>query len=83
MLVILVRSDRVRRACYLRSNICFNMKTCPSSNMENIFIDLFFPETKPISICKSLNQIRFSEQTIAEFEWLDLMVNTIFLNIVI
>ena len=43
----IVWNDRNRNgggvACYIRNNICFN-------NTENIFIDLLFPKTKPISI---------------------------------
>ena len=33
-------------ACYIRSNICYNMQTCISGNTENIFIDFLFPKTK-------------------------------------
>ena len=47
-------SDRNKKgggnACYIRINICFNLKTCLSNNIENIFIDLLFPKTKPISV---------------------------------
>ena len=50
----IVRNDRNRNgggvACYIRNNICFNRKTCISENIENIFIDLLFPKTKPISV---------------------------------
>ena len=55
--------------------ICFNLKTCLSNNIENIFIDLLFPKTKPITvgvIHKPPNQTRFLEQIITEFETLDL-----------
>lgn len=40
----------------------------------SIFIDLFFPRTKPISIvilCEPPNQLRFLEQIITEFEELN------------
>ena len=37
-------------ACYIRNNICFNLKICLSNNIDNIFIDLLFPKTKPIMI---------------------------------
>ena len=76
---IIVQNDRNRNgggvACYIRNNICFNLKTCISNNIENIFIDLLFPKTKPITIgviYKPLNQTRFLEQIITEFETLDL-----------
>ena len=50
----IVRNDRNRNgggvACYIRNNICFNKKTCISGNIENIFIDILFAKTKPISV---------------------------------
>ena len=50
----IVRNDRNRKgggvACYIRSNICYSRKICLSDNLENIFIDLLFPKTKPISV---------------------------------
>ena len=75
----IVRNDRNRNgggvACYIRNNICFNRKACMSDNIENIFIDLLFPKTKPISvgiIYKPPSQTQFLEQMITEFEALDL-----------
>ena len=80
----IAQSDRDRKgggvACYIRSNnirsnICFNLKTCFSNNIENIFIDLLSPKTKPITvgiIYKFPNQTRLLEQIITEFETLDL-----------
>ena len=62
-------------ACYIKNNICFNRKTCISYDIENIFIDLLFPKTKPISvgiIYKPPSQMQFLQQMIAEFEALDL-----------
>ena len=59
----------------LEAIFCFNLKTCLSNNIENIFIDLLFPKTKPITvgvIYKPPNQTRFLEQIITEFETLDL-----------
>ena len=69
--------NRINRgvACYIRNNICFNRKACTSDNVENIFIDILFPKTKPISvgiIYKSPSQTQFLEQIITEFEALDL-----------
>ena len=46
-----------------------------SGNLENIFIDLLFPKTKPLSagiIYNPLSQIQFLEQMITEFEALNL-----------
>ena len=59
----------------LRTTICFNLKTCLSNNIENIFIDLLFPKTRSITIgviYKPPNQTRCLEQIITEFETLDL-----------
>ena len=74
-----VRNDRNRKGgsvpCYIRSNICYSRKTCLSDNLENTFIDLLFPNTKPISVgifYKPPSQTRFLEQIITEFESLAL-----------
>ena len=76
----IVRNDRNRKgrgvACYIRSNICYSRKTCLSDNLENIFIDLLFPKTKPFCILgifyKPPSQTLFLEQMIIEFESLEL-----------
>ena len=75
----IVRNDRNRKgggvACYIRSNISYSRKTCLSDNLENIFFDLLFPRTKPISVgifYKPPSQKRFLEQIITEFESLEL-----------
>ena len=75
----IVRNDRTRKgggvASYIRSSICYTRKTCLSNNLENIFIDLLFPKTKPISIdifYKPPSQTRFLEQVITKFESLEL-----------
>ena len=50
----LVRSDRNRHgggvACYIRSDISFNVRGDFSSEIENIFFDILLPKTKPILI---------------------------------
>ena len=50
----IVRKDKNRHGggvtCYIRKNIFFNRKACVSDNTENIFTDLLFPKTKPISV---------------------------------
>ena len=50
----LVRSDRNRHgggvACYIRSNISFSVRGDFSSEIENIFLDILLPKTKPILI---------------------------------
>ena len=50
----LVRSDQNRHgggvACYIRSDISFNVRGDFSSEIENIFLDILLPKTKPILI---------------------------------
>ena len=50
----LVRSDRNRHgggvACYICSDISFNVRGDFSSEIENIFLDILLPKTKPILI---------------------------------
>ena len=58
-------------SCYIRNNICFNRKTCISDIIENIFINLLFPKTKPTSIgiiYQPPSQSQFLQQMITEFE---------------
>ena len=75
----IVRNDRNRKgggaACYIRSNICYSRKTCLSDNLENTFINLLFPKTKPISVgifYKPPIQARFLGQIVTKFESLEL-----------
>ena len=50
----LVRSDWNRHgggvACYIHSDISFNVRGDFSSEIENIFLDILLPKTKPILI---------------------------------
>ena len=50
----LVRSDRNRHgggvACYIRNDISFSVRGNFSSEIENIFLDILLPKTKPILI---------------------------------
>ena len=49
-----VRSDQNRHgggvACYIRSDISFSIRGDLSSEIENIFLDILLPKTKPILI---------------------------------
>ena len=49
-----LRSDRTRQGggviCYIRNDISFNKIDLKSENIEHIFIDIFLPKTKPITI---------------------------------
>ena len=49
-----LRSDRNKHGggvvCYIRNDISFNKLDLKSENIEHIFVDLFLPKTKPITI---------------------------------
>ena len=75
----IARNDRNRNgegvACYIRSYICYSRKTRLSDSLENIFIDLLFPQTEAISVSifyKSPSQTRFLEQMLTVFASLEL-----------
>ena len=50
----LARSDRNRHGggvvCYIRNDISFNVRGDFSSEIENIFLDIFLPKTNPMLI---------------------------------
>ena len=50
----LVRSDRNRHGggvvCYIQNDISFNVRGDFSNEIENIFLDIFLPKTRPILI---------------------------------
>ena len=50
----IIRRDRNREGgglvYYVSNKICFNAKNCISNELENIFIELLIPKTKPITI---------------------------------
>ena len=63
-----LRRDRKRKGggviCYVTNKICYNNKNCISNEIENIFIELLIPKTKPITvgiIYKPPDQTRFLE----------------------
>ena len=49
-----IRRDRNRKGggviCYVANEICYNTKNCISNKIENIFIELLIPKTKPITV---------------------------------
>ena len=49
-----IRRDRNRKRggviCYVTNKICCNTKNCISNEIENIFIELPIPKTKPITV---------------------------------
>ncbi len=50
----IIRKDRNRHgggvACYIRNDICYNHRDNFSNEIENIFLDILLPKTKPILI---------------------------------
>lgn len=50
----IIRADRNRHGggvlCYIRDNICFNERENFSNEIENIFLDVLLPKTKPILV---------------------------------
>ena len=65
----LLRKDRNRHgggvACYVRNDICYNPKKILQDDLENIFIDILLPKTKPITVgivYKPPNQTGFIEK---------------------
>ena len=50
----LIRSDRNRHgggvACYVKQHLTFDVKYYFSNEIENIFIDIFLPKTKPFTL---------------------------------
>ena len=63
-----IRRDRNRKAggviCYVTNKICYSTKNCISNEIENIFIELLIPKTKPIKfgiVYKPPDQARFLE----------------------
>jgi len=50
----LIRKDRNRHgggvACYVKNSICFNIKNIFSNEIENVFIDILLPKTKPFTV---------------------------------
>ena len=63
-----IRRGRNRKGggviCYVINTICYNNKNCVSNEIENIFIELLIPKTKPIKVgivYKPPDQTRFLE----------------------
>ena len=48
------RNDRKRNgggaACYIRNNLCFNIKNIFSNSIERAFFEILIPKVKPIEI---------------------------------
>ena len=74
----IIRKDRNRNdggvACYVQNDICYNSKQILQDDIENIFIDLILPKTKPITVgivYKPPHQTGFIEKITANFNSLN------------
>ena len=64
----ILRCDRNRNgggaACYVRQDLCFNLRSTVMGDIESIFLDILLPKTKPIFvgiIYRPPNSINFLE----------------------
>ena len=50
----IIRNDRNRNgggvACYIRNDLCFNIKNIFSNSIEHVFFEILIPKVKPIAI---------------------------------
>ena len=50
----IIRNDRNRNgggvACYIRNNLCFNIKNIFSNSIEQVFFEILIPKVEPIAI---------------------------------
>ena len=50
----IIRNDRNRNgggvACYVRNDLCFNIKNVFSNSLEHVFFEILLPKVKPIAI---------------------------------
>ena len=82
----LVRYDRNRHgggvACYIKKDVCYNVKKHFSDDIENIFFDILLPKTKPITIgilYRPPKQHNFIEKLSDQFSKLHTEANEIYI----
>ena len=50
----IIRNDRNRNgggvACYIRNDLCFNIKNIFSNSIEHVFFEILIPKVEPIAI---------------------------------
>ena len=50
----IIRNDRNRNgggvACYVRNDLCFNIKNVFSNSLEHVFFEILLPKVKPVAI---------------------------------
>ena len=82
----LIRCDRNRHgggvACYIRDDINFTQKSVFDSEIENIFIDVLLPKTRPFTVgifYRPPNKTNFIEKIINDFSKLNTEKNDLFI----
>ena len=82
----LIRCDRNRHgggvACYIRDDINFTQKSIFDSEIENIFIDVLLPKTKPFTVgifYRPPNKTNFIDKIINDFSKLNSENNDLFI----
>ena len=82
----LIRCDRNRHgggvACYVRNDINFNQKFIFSNSIENIFIDILLPKTKPFTVgifYRPPDKSDFIDNITADFSKLNTEENDLFI----
>ena len=82
----LIRCDRNRHgggvACYVRNDINFNQKFIFSNSIENIFIDILLPKTKPFTVSifyRPPDNSDFIDNITADFSKLNTEENDLFI----
>ena len=81
----IIRLDRNRHGggvvCYIREDICFNVRTCLSKEIEGIMFDIFLPKTRTITVgifYRPPSQGNFLEILTYDLEKIDLKDRDIF-----
>ena len=82
----IIRNDRNRNgggvACYIRNDLCFNIKNIFSNSIEHVFFEIFIPKVKPIAIgifYRPPNENDFLNIFSNEFQQIDSKTNEIYL----
>ena len=81
----IIRNDRNRNgggvACYIRNDLCFNIKNIFSNSIEHVFFEILIPKVKPIAIrifYRHPNENEFLNVFSNEFQQIDSRTNEIY-----
>ena len=82
----IIRNDRNRNgggvACYIRNDLCFNIKNIFSNSIEHVFFEILIPKVEPIAIgifYRPPNENDFLNIFSNEFQQTDRKINEIYL----